>query len=248
MEVLSDWYRWLGIAGATLDLSLFVKLYATGLGRTYKWFGRLLLCDALVTVLLVAAMQSRREYTVIWLWSQPVYWVLSFAVLLEIYSLVMGRYPRVCGLLRWTLLFAAGSCLFVTYVYALKPDDPQHLFGYLRAFLPTHRAVVAIVAIAMLTPWLFLARFPVKLARNAVTHTILFSLLAAIEVANVLMPPSMTALATGAADLCLLGWILLLNPKGERMEIVVGPARSEEATLRLLSRLMDLEQALSRFG
>jgi hypothetical protein len=107
-----------------------------------------------------------------------------------------------------------------------------------------------VFTLSMVAPWLFLLAFPIRLPRNAVIHTTLFSALVAVDAGKVwvrqlLGRPVSDYFAIGGGSLCLLGWLLFFGAKGERTETVVLP-RSPENTVRLRTQLMDFDQSLAR--
>src|SRR3982751_4842017 len=103
MPNFNDWQRIGSVISSALTLVLLVKLYSTGLTRRYCYFSCYLLFESVCGPLLLWAKQGTTTYGAIWLVSRPIIWVLSVLVLLEVYALVLARYPGIASLMRWTV-------------------------------------------------------------------------------------------------------------------------------------------------
>ena len=252
MDTLSDWLRLLSLLSVIATLVLIGKLYFTGLAQTYRWFTRFLAMSALAGSLLLLP-GSGNEHAVIWACLKPMEWLLSLAVLLEIYSLVMARYPGIASMMRWAAVAAAGITLTIS-IMSLSLDfmNPHEKFPVLRYAFAVQRTVELTLALSLVIPWLLIMRFPIRLCRNVVVHCALFSASAALEAMTLL---ARNILGSGwnhhtnlvlmaGSDLCLLGWILFLNKDGEQVEQVVRPQRDPAQEEYLIGQLHAFNQAL----
>jgi hypothetical protein len=177
-----DWQRIGSEISSVLTLVLLIKLYACGLTRRYCYFSFYLLFESICGPLLLLVKRGTTTYGAIWLVSKPVLWILCVLVLLEIYSLVMNRYPGIASLMRWAATAAAVSSAAIS-ILSLTLDfrNPDEPFPLLRYAFAVQRTVDVTMAISVVVPLLFMLRFPVRLSRNAVSHCILFSSMACVE-------------------------------------------------------------------
>src|SRR5579871_6587659 len=141
MYNLSHWQQWLSYISVIGTIVLIGKLYVAGLATTYRWFTRYLLMTAGSSALMLIVV-SGNERAVIWACVKPLEWMLSLAVLLEIYSLLMARYPGVASLMRWAAVGAAGIS-FTLSILSLSLDfmNPHEKFPLLRYAFAAQRTV-----------------------------------------------------------------------------------------------------------
>ena len=252
---IDGWQRIASSLCAIGAIVLLSKLYATGLIKVYRWFACNLCFGVVMSVLLMRLRHGSNLYAVVWACTKPLEWMLYLAVILEIYSLVMSRYPGIASMMRWAVTAAAGVS-FVLCVLSLSLDfqNPNEKFPILRAAFAVQRTVSATMVISLLAPLFFMARFPVVLARNVVVHCTLFAGFVGVGAVGLFVRNrlgqeynSVTNLAMSlASDVCLLGWILFLNPAGERVRQPVGPRCSAETEQRLLEQLRGFNEVLIR--
>jgi len=255
MHNISDWQRFLCIVGLIETCLLLVKLHVTGLARVYRWFSALLLCGALVASMLLLAHPRSNLYAVIWACAKPMEWILGVGVVLEIYSLVLHRYPGIASLTRWAIVAGVIISLLLS-LGSLSWDfqNPHEKFPVLRVAFAVQRTIDNTMIWSLLTPWLLMARFPIRLCRNVVAHCGLFLVLVGIEAGGLFIRNLLgsswnvyTNLAmTAGTNLCLLGWMLLLSRKGERAENVVLARISPERERHLLEQLKAFNRLLLR--
>ena len=252
MDTPSEWLRLLSLLSVIGTLALIGKLHITGLARTYRWFTRFLALSAASGGLLLLP-GSGNEHAILWACMKPLEWLLSLAVLLEVYSLVMARYPGIASLMRWAALAAAGIS-FAICAMSLSLDfmNPHEQFPVLRYAFAVQRTVELTLALSLVIPWLLIMRFPIRLCRNVVVHCALFSASAAVEAVTLLARNMLGSswnhttniIMMAGSNLCLLGWILFLNQKGEQVERVVRPQRDPALEEYLIGQLHAFNQAL----
>ena len=182
LVMLSIWdlMRWLAVLSAFLDIMLIVRLSADGFAGVYHWFTRFLIFDVLATALLVSAMHTR-PYMAIQICTRPLYWVLLFGVLLEIYSLLLSQRPRLCGLLRGAVI--VGAAVSVAAMLAQSPHlcHPATVSQWCLTFAAVHRTITYVLAVASVLPWLFVARFRTNVSPAVLTHALLFAVLIGVD-------------------------------------------------------------------
>jgi hypothetical protein len=250
-----DWQQIASMFCLLLTCLLLAKLYLGGLAHSYRYFSFYLLFEAGCALVLMLTKKGTTMYGRIWLLSKPILWVLCLLVLLEVFSLVLARYPGIASLMRWTVTGAAGVSLAISVVsLTLDFQNPNEPFPILRLAFAVQRTVDATMAISLLVPLLFMLQFPVRLSRNAVLHCLLFSAVVGVEagclfarnwyglgsfaIANLVM--------TGGTILCRLGWIVWLTQTGEQTQQPVGPMCSPQMEQQLLDQLHAFNDVLMK--
>jgi hypothetical protein len=252
-----DWQQKTAACSVLLNCVLLAKLYASELTSRYRFFSFYLLFETVCGSLLLMVGRGTTLYGRIWLMSKPLSWVLCMLVLLEIYALVMANYPGIASLMRWAVTLAAGaSAAFSVVSLALDFRNPNEPFPLLRYAFAVQRTVDGTMAISVLVPLLFMLRFPVRLSRNVVAHCALFSGVAGVEGGalfarnwfgrQVHLYTNLTI--TLGTIVCLLLWIVLLNPEREQIEQPVGPRCSPEMERVLLDQLQAFNAVLLKRG
>jgi hypothetical protein len=246
MPVTSDLQRIASVAILGLTFVLLAKLYLTGLTRRYRYFSCYLMYEAVCSLVLLLTKKGTTLYGSIWLISKPVLWVLCLMVLLEVYSLVLEKYPGIASLMRWTVTGAAIVSAAISIIsLTLDFRNPNEPFPILRVAFAVQRTVDATMAISLVAPLLFMLQFPVRLSRNAVLHCLLFSALVGVEAGCLFArnwygaesAPMFNLVMSMGTLLCRLGWIFWLTRKGEVSQRPVGPMCSPEMEQQLLDQL-----------
>jgi hypothetical protein len=252
-----DLQRILSECSLLVTCLLLVKLYVSKLSRVYRFFGAYLLFEATCSLVLMLVRQGNTLYGSIWIWSKPLYWVLCLMVLLEVYSLVLARYPGIASLMRWTVVTAAVAAAAIAILtLTLDFQNPNEPFPLLRCAFAVQRTVDTTMVISVLVPLLFMLQFPVRLSRNAVVHCLLFAAMAAIEAGALFVRNHYGREWTPVANLgmvlgtivCRLAWIALLNRRGEQVEQPVGPMCSPQMEQQLLRQLRMFNDVLMKAG
>jgi len=204
--------------------------------------------------LLLARPHSNR-YAEIWACAKPVEWILSLAVVLEIYSLVLHRYPGIASLTHWAIIAAVILSLLLSIgSLGLDFQNPHEKFPVLRMAFAVQRTIDNTMVWSLLLPWFLMARFPIRLCRNVVAHCLLFSAFVGVEACGLFArnllghawSPYTNLAMTMGTNLCLLGWIFILGPKGERAEEVVLVRVNPERERHLLDQLNACNRLLQR--
>jgi len=257
MPYITDLQRLVSAGSLIFMTVLVVKLYATGLARHYRYFSLYLMFEILCSMLLMSVRKGSTMYARIWIFSRPVGWVLCLLVLLEIYGLVMARYPGIATLMRRAVMAAALLSLVASVLtLALDFQNPHERFPLLRCAFAVQRTVDGTMALSLLVPLLFMAQFPVRLCRNVVMHCLLFSALIGTEAGALFLRnwlgaefnASTNLAMTFCSVLCFAAWAACVNRKGERVEQAVGLLSTPEMERQLLERLREFNEVLVRNG
>ena len=255
MHNIAEWQRVLSFAAIGLNLLLLAKLWSAGLIRRYRWFSMYLLAGVFSGALLLFAHPRSNQYAVLWGLTRPLEWAMGLAVVLEVYSLVLHRYPGIASLTRWAIL-AGVIVSLVLSIGSLGWDfqNPHEKFPMLRTAFAIQRTIDNTMVWALLMPWLLMARFPIRLCRNVILHVALFSMFVGTEAVGLFVRTLLghqwnvyTNLAvTMGTNLCLVAWITMLSRKGEVAEKVVLARQDPEREKELIDQLKSFNQMLLR--
>jgi hypothetical protein len=134
----------------------------------------------------------------------------------------------------------------------ITPAMPQRtrIMGYVYA---TERGVDFSLAIFILLILFFLSRYPVPLSRNVVVHSVVFSLFFLSNTIGLLLHSvfgmqlihEVDMLFTGTSSACMVAWLVLLNARGEKVQVTTQHfGRGDEE--RILLQLDALNDTLLR--
>ena len=122
--------------------------------------------------------------------------------------------------------------------------------GYI---LATERGVDFSLGIFILLILFFLTRYPVPLTRNVVVHSVVFSLFFLSNTLGLLLrsvfglhvSPEINLFLMGISSACVVAWLVLLNAKGEKVQVTTRQfGRGDEE--RILLQLDALNDTLLR--
>jgi hypothetical protein len=243
-------FQILTLAGSVLTL---IKLYTTGLYRRYRMFFLLFLFQVPNSIWpLVIDIRSQR-YEKVWMFTEPFVWLLYVLVVLELYRLVLEKHRGLYSLGRWIMYGAIVVAIGFSILSLLphfKPSTPQlsRMIGY---FLATERGIDSSLVIFILLILLFLSRYPVRLSRNVLVHTALYSLFFLCGTVGMLLASvfgmhvyaQVDLFLSAVTSVCVFAWFFLLTRKGEEVETNV-PLFGPEQERRALEQLEALNATL----
>jgi len=245
-------FQILTLTGSALTV---LKLYRTGLYHRYRMFFLLFLFQIPNTIWPLLVEVNSQPYEKIWVFTEPVLWLLYVLVVLELYRLVLEGHKGLYSLGRWIMYGAIGIAIVISILSLLphfKPTTPQHsrMLGY---FFATERGVDSSLVIFILLILLFLSRYPVRLSRNVLVHTALYSIfflsgtvaLLMASVFGVHIYEKVDLFVTGTSSVCVFAWFFLLTRKGEQVETNV-PLFGPDQERRALEQLEALNATLLR--
>ena len=246
---LAVWVNVLWVLEMTGKAALIVRLWSLGLDRTYRWFSWFLRYTLAVAIVEFFVRTGSTLYARIWFYSKPVEWTLGLLAVMELYALVMARYPGIATAGRWLVRATLPLAILVS-VATLKLDfsNPLEKFPLLRLEMATHRTVVMAMALCVMLLLWFLLRFPIPLGRNVILHCSLYATYLSAEALGVLARNLLGTSASKPAYIggaivgifCLCMWTLRMNRAGESTIAVAVPRRdaaSDQALLKKLERL-----------
>lgn len=238
-----------------LIVLLLLRLLRSGILQQYRVLALYLAFSALRSIVLILISRSNEYYGWVYAWTTPILWLLSFLVALEIYGRVLEGYRGLSIFTRRTLITvllisSIGSMLFVAAGsgFAWKGD----MYPILKAVFAFEQVVALSLFFFLLILALFLLWYPIPLKRNLILYSfgysaILFTFASAIGIRN-LQGHGWTRYASTIIMViylaCLLGWLILLNAKGELEVRTAAIPRGEAEEKRLLDQLRSLNAVI----
>ena len=237
------------------QIVLLLRLAQQGLHRRYRFFALYILAHVAEVSALLVLTPGTDAYALTYVAFVPVIGLCAVLAVLEVYDLVLRDYVGIRTLGRGAVAGGLALALIVAAV-TLAPDLANPNEPYLR-LLYVHvfqRALYSALLLFVLFISAFLLWFPLPLTRNAVLHTIVFSLnfagaslsllLRNVGGAEFRLLSSTISLAIAAA--CLLAWIVFLTREGELGTVVSGHRWHPGEANRLVEQLDSINSSLLR--
>lgn len=241
----------LGLQTAGLIL-LSIRIWWTGLYRTYPSFFLYLLFALLQSVVLAAIPYSSSAYRYAWLATEGLIACFYALVVLELYSAVLRDLTGIARLSRRYIQGSLALAIAISIILLALEKSSTHLVA---GFLLFERSVVSSLVIFVLLVTMFLAYYPVTLTRNVILYSgaYTFYFLAKATLLFLLNrtqrpSPFTTSSLIAISTMCLLFWSFTLNKQGEAKRVVVGHRWNPEDEARILSRLKAINESLIRAG
>jgi|SRR5579871_75854 len=232
-----------------------IKLWQTGLFRRYRALFSYLIfrCLNLAIILFWFSDPSSPAYQKEWVITQPIGWLLSVLLVLELYSLILEKHKGLATLGRWFqyagLILSVGiSALALLPKIHSAQTQRSVVLGYYYAI---ERGMDVSMLAFLLFILLWLTRYPVPMSRNVLIHSAVYSVFFLSGTLGTLMQVffgarlsqglSIAAMALYAG--CMLAWFFGLSTKGEEIRMSLpkfGPEQEE----RILHQLDALNQTL----
>jgi hypothetical protein len=266
LERLAQYIWWLSIAGY---LVLFIRLRREGLQRTYRFFSVYVVFSVVSALVLVLAVPLARllsgnsserfannVYGWVWMFTEPVLWLLYILIVLEMYGLVLQKYPGIASLGRWAIFVGLGIALTVTAL-TLSADfsNSSEKFSYWgRLVLVADRGIASSLVLFLLLITAFLSMYPVPLSRNVVVYSIVYAvyflstsmvfLVRNVEGGGV--RDIVNVISQTVSVLCVTVWIRYLNRAGEAQTVILQHLWRPEQEQHLIEQLDAINATLLR--
>lgn len=246
LDLALSFFRWATLAGMAFTS---LRLFRCGLHRRYRVFFAFLLFSSVRTAVLLIFPTRTSAYMKIWMLTEPVLWVFYILLVLELYSLILEGHKGLHTLGRWAMYAASAVAFLVSIVSLFAPtDDIQQKSRLMPFYLMTERGLLASLLLFLFLLLAFLSRYPLTLSRNAIVHSVVYSVFfLARSIAFLLrsifgleISGSVNTLLGGLTAACTVAWLLLLNAKGEERKLVLhAPAGAghEEFLVRQLNQI-----------
>lgn len=256
---------WLSIIGY---VALFVRLKRERIQHIYRFFSVFVVFSVVSGLALVVSVPiaqfitgnssekfAGNVYGVTWAVTEPVLWILYVLIVLEMYGLVLQKYPGIASLGRWAVFVGLGIALAITAL-TLSADfsNPSEKFPLLRLMLVAGRGIASSLVIFLLLITTFLSRYPVPLSRNVIVYSIVYAvyfLSASItmlvrNVAGADTVDLVNMVNSMIAVLCIGVWVRYLNRAGERQTVTLGHRWKPEQAQHLIEQLDSINATLLR--
>lgn len=244
----------LSTAQNVLYIALAAKLWRDGLVSKYRLFAGYILLQLLFGVARLGVSQGTNEYAYFYFVSQPFLILGAFLAISEVYNLVLKDRPGIARMGRRVLpasvvvaVLLSGMTLFIRWS-GEKSKSP-----FLEAYFTSEQFLYGSILLVVVLISTFLLWFPVPLSRNVVLHSCLFACYLLVQTIARMLTIAVGSDATGWINVtmmsvgltCLIIWVLLLSPKGDKVIVKAGaPNWSPEQERRLLSQLDSINATL----
>jgi hypothetical protein len=245
-------FEWVSLLAAGLTA---LKLFRSELYRRYRFFFVYLVSLVPYDICLLVLDVHSGLYQEFWTVTTPLFWILYVLVVFELCGLILEKHKGIYTLGRWAMYLGIAVAVILSLLSLLPHITPatlqrSRIMGYI---LATERGVDFSLAIFILLILLFLSRYPVLLSRNVVVHSVVFSLfflsntlgLLLYSVFGLHINGEINLFLMGICSACMVGWLVLLNTKGEEVRLsTLQFGRGDEE--RILLRLDSLNDTLLR--
>jgi hypothetical protein len=234
---------------------LVARLFLSRLYRRYPFFSAYAIFF-LVQVVYVATIDTRsKDYLFFYTVTTPLSWIFYVMVVLELYRAVLEEYPGLLTMGRWVM---SGSLAVAIVLSALTLLPRLQTPAFQRSkmisyYMVIERGVVCSLMIFLLLILVLLRNFPVRLSRNTIIHSIVYSAfflsstlaLLLREVFGIRVSSSVNLFIAAFNTVCVFLWAFLLNTKGEARLTSVS-SLSPEQEERILTQLHALNTTALR--
>jgi len=224
------------------------KLYRTYPPLSWYWSIQTLGAVALLSVSLYS-----REYLHIYWTMQTVNILMAVFVVQDLYRMALLAHPALASFARRSVL--AALTIAATVALSGIRLDFTILQGQYHRFLTFERSMNFLTLLFLLIVSALLLWFPIRVRRNIVVYISGFVLFSASRSFGLLLsnlrPQDARLISTvllGLTLLCLLIWIVGIEPEGELVTATPGYRRNPEAMQRLSHQLDSINAALTRFA
>ena len=237
-------------------LVLIASLAFHRLHAVYRFLFIYLVADALETSAALIFQENRRLYGAIYFAGQGIRIVLAVFVVLEIYRIALAGQPALARFGKNTVGYVLAAAAVVAAAgfwldrgpVAGRPPAVTH-------FISFERTMDAWMLLFLLMISVFMLWFPVRLKRNSFLYIGGFVIYFLARSVGLLLSNAAPALSAKLDDsmiatqiLCLILWIVALQPAGEKVTAEVGHRWNPAAADRLRVQLDSINAALLRMS
>jgi hypothetical protein len=232
-----------------------VKLWQTGLYKRYKALTAFLIFLSIYCFGILDFNNNYLSptYKLYFEIMQPLTWLFSILVVLELYTLILERHKGLATFGRW-IQYAGLTVSTLLSLLVMLPRieaGPSHGNELVLYYYTVERGVDCGMLVFLLFILIWLTQYPVALSRNVVVHSFVYSVLFLSNslgmFAQVFFGYQLSSLLSEMLQvvlvLCLLAWLIFLTRKGEEIRVSL-PQFSAEHEERVLQQLETLNRAL----
>lgn len=237
------------------QLVLLYRLLHSKLYRTYLSLFLYWLLQALPAVALMAIPIDSHQYAYVYWGAQTINVLMAVFVVQDLFRIALLEHPAVAAFARRAVLaamaIAAGVALSgIRLDFTILPGQ----YPDIHRFLTFERSMNFLTLLFLLIVSALLLWFPIRVRRNIVVYISGFVLFSASRSFGLLLynlrPQDDRLISTillGLTLLCLLIWIVGIEPEGELATATPGHRRNPETMQRLSHQLDSINAALTRF-
>ena len=233
--------------------ALTARLLLSGLASTYRYLTIRAAFECLRVGIAYYIPKKTELYAHYYFATQPILWILDVLMLLEVYTTVFNAQKGIATFSRRVILIAmAISAGLALVTFAFRPAST--LSETLAAVATLERAVNISLLCFIILLIGFLTWFPVRLSRNTLVHSTVFSVYFALRAIVSLIRTSipmdlwlaLNIIVMSASVLSILVWILRLTVHGEQVTVRSGLRRDAVDQERLMEQLESINRSLLR--
>lgn len=249
--------RVLQLVEPTLVAFLLLKLIYEQLQRRYRYFTLYLLASITqsVTPIIFGWRLDTSAYSWFYALSEPVMWSMAFLLVMELFDLVLAEFPGIRSAARLIVKILAPISIAVSAATALpsvfRIKGPAQV---LRMYFVAQRTITIELLLLLGAVQFVLLRYRLTLPRNTIFYSIgyaLFFTAFAVQAGFISEGGPTFVQITNVVGMsvscgCLVFWTLMLNRRGESIEIAAGPKVSENEKAELRARLTQVSEFFTR--
>ncbi len=240
------------IAEAAAAAIAIARLVSLRLAGTFP--ALLLFLAVIATTAVAGSFLDTGSQAYFWLYTveTPFYCVLALVAGRELFNVVFDRYPGIRTAGKRAVYWGAGVACALSAAAALAHWGRKVFLTHLVYIELARRSIVLSVALFIMFILYSLSRFPLRLGRNVIVSSALFSILFLSQAVQLLIDSLSPSLASQLVDVaavafgafCIIAWAMLLKPEPSRKPVVVKYSSEQEE--HLLQQLDNLNRLLSR--
>ena len=239
----SSFFQVISVLGSALTA---YKLYRTGLHRRYRIFFAYLIFRIPCISSALFLPSDGDKYLWLFTRSEPIVMLFYVLIVLELYRLVLERYKGLYTLGRWAMGAAMAVAVAIS-IMGLRAATARQVqkfsFWVVFELRAEARLDLALVLFILLIIW-FLSRYPIRLNRNVVVHTIVYSVFFFANSLGLVFwffqinikDPLVSNSLMGIASACAVAWWIGLSQEGEEVQVhlpSLGPGAEQRVMLQL---------------
>jgi hypothetical protein len=246
----------LEILSFLLDFVALARVVQLRLVRLYPFFSLFLFIFLIPQAARLLYGSASRNYFEVWEYAEPVRCIVYMLVVWELFSVIFRDYAGLRSLSKW-VMGAAAAIAPLGFVLTIAAPTSRLTYDVTRTIVRFERGIAFSLVIFILILLFFISRYPIRLPRNNIVHTMLYSIWflgdAAILLISSYVPETWgyTAVNSSLAVLGIgayLGWAILLTKAGEVQQTRVRQHISPELERTLIGELDAMNQVLVRAG
>jgi len=233
-------------------LGLVLRVWVTGLFRTYPWFFGYLLVASLQVLLSPFVPYDSVYYRYYWLVTQALLTCFCALIVLELYTLILRDLTGIASASRRYLRICLGLAIAGSLLLLFLEQTPHTVIS---KFLVIDRALVTSLLIFVLMLTAFLIYYPVPINRNLVVYSIGYAVYFMVKASELLARNithawgrQLDVVVVAASTASMLFWLVGLSRQGEEKTLVIGHRWNRGDQDKVLQRLKALNASLLRAG